>query len=163
MPRRTTFKLPGFSTWVDNIKNEVSREAARQITTDLKEIGPYWSGDFEEAWVVKQGSSPIKATKQPFGESPSQPYTRQVTPVSVPPAKGRKSVQYTIGNEMSYRNVAMDLEPDSTGKYRGERKGRTVEPDWYRTYAEGGNLRLTLQQTTNKVSKNPKIRGFRGK
>jgi hypothetical protein len=157
MARRTSFKLPGFTTWVDNIKNTVSQEAAEQIVNDLKEVGPYWSGDFESAWVVKSGTTRVSANRQPSGERPPTPRGRQVTPVSVPPARGRKSTEYTIGNEMEYRNVAMDLEP---GRIKGG-GNETAEQDWYRTYVEGGNLRLTLQQATDRAAKDPKIRGFK--
>ena len=157
MARRTSFKLPGFTTWVDNIKNTVSQEAAEQIVNDLKEVGPYWSGDFESAWVVKSGETRIAANRQPSGERPQTPRTRQVTPVSAPRAQGRKSTEYTIGNEMAYRNVAMDLEP---GRIKGG-GNETAEQDWYRTYVEGGNLRLTLQQATDRAAKDPKIRGFK--
>ena len=157
MARRTSFKLPGFTTWVDNIKNTVSKEAAEQIVNDLKEVGPYWSGDFESAWVVKPGTTRVSASRQPSGERPLTPRGRQVTPVSVPPARGRKNVEYTIGNEIKYRNVAMDLEP---GRIKGG-GNETAEQDWYRTYVEGGNLRLTLQQATERAAKDPKIRGFK--
>ena len=157
MARRTSFKLPGFKTWVDNIKNEVSQQAAEQIVLDLKEIGPYWTGDFEEAWVVKAGSTSISANRRGVPTRPKEPYQRQITPVSVPPAQGRKNVEYTIGNEMVYRNVAMDLEPGRI-KVGGN---ETAEQDWYRTYVEGGNLRLTLQQATDRAAKDPKIRGFK--
>ena len=159
MARRTSFKLPGFTTWVDNIKNTVSQEAATQIVDDLKQIGPYWSGDFESAWVVKAGKTRISANRQPSGERPLAPRARQVTPTAVPKPTGRKSVEYTIGNEMVYRNVAMDLEQGRIKKGGNE----TAEQDWYRTYAEGGNLRLTLQQSTNRAASDPKIRGFKGK
>ena len=159
MPRRTSFKLPGFTTWVDNIKNTVSQEAATQIVDDLKQVGPYWSGDFEAAWVVKAGKTRISASRPGRSEQPPQPRPRQITPVSVPKPTGRKSVEYTIGNEMEYRNLAMDLEP---GRIKGG-GNETAEQDWYRTYVEGGNLRLTLQQSTNRAAKDPKIRGFKGK
>jgi len=157
MPRRTKFKLAGFSTYVDNIKNTVSREAAEQIVKDLKQLGPYWTGDFEEAWVVKAGSTSISANRRGVPTRPKEPYQRQITPVSVPPARGRGNVEYTIGNEMVYRNVAMDLEPGRI-KVGGN---ETTEQDWYRTYVEGGNLRLTLQQATERAAKDPKIRGFK--
>jgi hypothetical protein len=58
---------------------------------------------------------------------------------------------------MVYRDIAMDLVP---GRIQGGGR-ETAEQDWYRTYVEGGNLRLTLQQTTNRVANDPKIKGFR--
>ena len=160
MPRRTKFKLPGFSTYVKNIKNTVSREAAEQIVKDLKDIGPYWSGDFESAWVVKPGTTRVSATRQPSGERPDTARGRQTTPVSVPPARGRGNVEYTIGNEMVYRDIAMDLDPGRV-RWKGGEPPNTAPQDWYRTYVEGGNLRLTLEQATARAAKDPKIRGFK--
>ena len=159
MARRTQFRIPGARTWVENIKNTVSEEAARQIVTDLKTIGPYWSGDFEAAWVVRAGDVRIRADKEPGGVRPASPLTRRVTSVAIPPAKGRKTIEYTIGNRMVYRDIALDLTP---GRIKGGGR-ETAEQDWYRTYAEGGNLRLTLQQATNRAAKDPKIKGFRKK
>jgi len=170
MARRTSFKLPGFTTWVENIKNTVSQEAAAQIVDDLKQVGPYWSGDFESAWVVKAGKTRINATREPSGEAPRTPRNQQITPVQIPKPVGRKSVEYTIGNEMVYRDVAMDLDPgrrritNPWGKDPAvPAQNPTAPQDWYRTYVEGGNLRLTLQQSTNRAAKDPKIRGFKGK
>jgi hypothetical protein len=159
MARRTTFKLPGLRTWVENIKNTVSEEAARQIVTDLKEIGPYWTGEFESAWVVRSGDVSIAANRPGKPNPPKFPQPRQLTSVTIPRARGRKSISYTIGNAMSYRNVALDLEP---GRIKGGGNETAVQ-DWYAQYIEGGNLRLTLEQTTARVAADPRIRGFRGR
>ena len=55
MARKTNIKIPGLNAWIDNIKNELSENAARDIVIDLKIAGPYWSGEFEarlgrQAW-----------------------------------------------------------------------------------------------------------------
>jgi hypothetical protein len=157
MARRTSFKLPGFRTWVDNIKNEVSRQAAEQIVLDLKEIGPYWTGTFEKSWVVRPGDVQIAAST-PASERTPFARQRRITPIKVAEPKGRKSVFFTIGNTAEYRNVALDLLP---GRIKGGRN-ETAPQDWFRTYVEGGNLRLTLQQVTKRTAQDPKIRGFRG-
>jgi len=157
MARRTGFKLPGLRTWVDNIKNEVSREAAEQIVLDLKEIGPYWTGTFEESWVVRPGDVRIAAST-PARERTPFPKQRRITPIKVAEPKGRKSVFFTIGNTTEYRNVALDLLPGRIKAGGNE----TAPQDWFRTYVEGGNLRLTLQQVTKRTAQDPKIRGFRG-
>ena len=62
---------------------------------------------------------------------------------------------------MAYRDVAMDLVPDATGKYRGDRPDRTAPKDWYVTYAQS-QLRSRLADTTGKVARLPKLRNFRG-
>lgn len=162
MARRTGFKIPGLRTWVDNIKNEVSQKAAEQIVLDLKEIGPYWTGTFEESWVVRPGDVRIPASTEPRERTAfAQP--RKITPIRVAKPKGRKSVFFTIGNTTTYRNVALDLVPGRI-KALGPAGGNETAPqDWFRTYVEGGNLRLTLQQVTGRVAQDPKIRGFKGK
>ena len=60
---------------------------------------------------------------------------------------------------MTYRNIAMDLEPG-----RVERASfLSAEQDWYRTYIEGGGMRATLAGAVFSASQNPKIKGFVGK
>ena len=124
MPRRTTFKLPGLRTWVDNIKNETSREATRQIVTDLKIIGPWYTGEFEKNWEVRLGDVRIPGDKQPGSERAKTSNTSPTPiPGGVPPVKGRKSATYTIGNRMNYRDIAMDLVPEGDPN---RREGRTI-------------------------------------
>lgn len=162
MPRRTTFKLPGLRTWVENIKNEVSQEAARDVVLDLKEAGPYWSGDFESAWVVKLGDTAISAKRQQSSREPAS--GRSLTPFTVPKPTGRGSVNYTIGNEMEYRTIAMDLDPSKRRLFNadGSRKAINTAPDdWYRTYVEGGGLRSALARATNRTASKPSIKGFK--
>ncbi len=172
MARRTTFKIPGLQTWVENIKNEVSQETAREIVKDLQFLGPWYSGDFGKNWVVKSGITSIGATKDrspgfefltPDAPIPnSKPGTTQSQmpgPTGgVPRARGRKSINYTIGNRMKYRNIAMDLVPGRFDKA----KRNTAPQDWYILYVEGGLLRKRLEQSTNRVANLPKIKGFNG-
>ena len=176
MARRTTFKIPGLQTWVENIKNEVSQETAREIVKDLQFLGPWYSGDFGNNWVVKLGKTSIGATKDrrpgfsflnPDSDIPnSKPGTTQAQmpgPLGgVPRPKGRKSIDYTIGNRMKYRNIAMDLEPGRVAGPGQKPKANTAGQDWYVLYVEGGLLRKRLEQSTNRVANLPKIKGFNG-
>lgn len=162
MARRTTFKLPGFRTWVDNIKNEVSKEAAEEIVRDLQVSGPYWSGEFADAWVIKSGRTRVGANRKPSGSRRSTPASFDPKPVAAPAPSGRKSVEYTIGNEMAYRDIAMDLDPERV-RWKGGQPPNTAPKDWYRTYVEAGELRGTLEKATKRAAENPKIRGFSGK
>ena len=172
MARRTTFKIPGLQTWVENIKNEVSQEAAREIVKDLQFLGPWYSGDFGKNWVVKPGITSIGATKKrrssfrfltPDAPIPnSKPGTTQAQmpgPVGgVPRARGRKSINYTIGNRMEYRNIAMDLVP---GRFDKAKRNTAIQ-DWYVLYVEGASgasLRRRLEVSTNRVANLPKIKG----
>ena len=172
MARSTTYKLPGVRTWVENIKNEVSQEAAREIVKDLQFLGPWYSGDFGNNWVVKPGITSIGATKKrrssfsfltPDAALPnSKPGTTQAQmpgPVGgVPRARGRKSINYTIGNRMEYRNIAMDLVP---GRFEDGKRNTAIQ-DWYVLYVEGASgasLRRRLEVTTQRVANLPKIKG----
>ena len=169
--RRTSFKIPGLTAWVDNIKNTVSQETARDIVKDLQYLGPWYSGEFAENWVVRLGQTSIGATKKrpnsfnflnPDAAIPnSKPGGRDAMPGpagGVPRPKGRKSIFYTIGNRMEYRNIALDLVPGRFDK----NKRNTAPQDWYVLYTEGGLLRRRLEQSTQRVANLPKISGFKG-
>jgi hypothetical protein len=172
MARRTTFKLPGVRAWVENIKNEVSQDTAREIVKDLQFLGPWYSGDFGNNWVVKSGITSIGATKKrrpdfefltPNAALPnSKPGTVQAQmpgPAGgVPRARGRKSINYTIGNRMEYRNIAMDLVP---GRFDKAKRNTAIQ-DWFVLYVEGASgasLRRRLEVSTNRVANLPKIKG----
>ena len=177
MARRTSFRLPGLTTWVENIKNELSQETAREIVKDLQYLGPWYSGEFGKNWVVRAGQTSIGATKKrpnsfnflnPDADTPnSKPLDDEGKPSrsampgpagGVPRPKGRKSIFYTIGNRMEYRNIALDLVPGRFDK----NKRNTAPQDWYVLYAEGGLLRKRLEQSTQRVANLPKISGFKG-
>ena len=108
-----SFKIPGLTAWVDNIKNTVSQETARDIVKDLQFLGPWYSGEFARNWEVKLGQTSIGATKErtaffrlPTGQTTTKPGGREAMPGpngGVPRPQGRKSIFYTIGNTMEYR------------------------------------------------------------
>ena len=165
MARRAEFKLTGVTTWIKEIQKGIAKEVAEDIAYDLKAAGPYWTGEFEEGWRVKLGSSSIAATKpssftQKERMDSSFPFKRRITDLpDVPVAKdGRKNIYYSIGNIMDYRDIALDLKP---GRYE-EGKRNTTEQDWYVRYVETGPLQRRLEESSNKVSKSPIIRGYRG-
>ena len=168
--RNTSFKLPGLTKWVDNIKNAVSQEAAREIVKDLQFLGPWYSGEFAKNWTVKLGKTSIGATKErnpkswfklPPGQITTKPGGRDQMPgpiSGVPRPQGRKSIFYTIGNPMKYRNIALDLEP---GRF-DPNKNNTAGQDWYVLYVETGLLDKRLEVSTQRVANQAKIKGFKG-
>jgi len=108
---------------------------AYNTVRDLQEEGPYWDGYFANEWVVVSGNVNIPATLQGVEQSP-KPEAREnrvYTMPPIPPADLRKG--YTIGNQMEYRAIAMDLEPGRLKNGPG-----TAEQDWYTTLMEGGEL-----------------------
>lgn len=161
--RQSKFKLNGLRTYIDAVSRATSAKAAETIVYDLKRIGPYYSGEFEEAWVVKAGDKRIDATKpsqltEEERRDPSLPFPRRISAVDIPTLpKGAKS-EYTIGNEMEYRNIAMDLVP---GRWDAGKKN-TAQKDWYTRYIQAGGLKGALKEATNKVANDPKIKGYRG-
>ena len=62
---------------------------------------------------------------------------------------------------MAYRDIALDLDPERV-RWKGGQPPNTAPENWYRTYVEAGELRQTLEKATDRVAKNPKIRGFQG-
>jgi len=174
MARNTTFRLTGIRKYVDNIKNTVSQETALDIVKDLQVLGPWYSGTFATNWVVRLGEVRIPAT---VTRTPETWWTKDKYPVvatkpgntsasmpgpegGVPPAKGRKSIVYTIGNRTAYRNIAMDLEPGRFDK----NKENTAGQDWYLLYADGPNslLNRRLRQNTQRAVKGAdRISGFK--
>jgi len=161
MARKTNIKIPGLNAWVDNIKNELSEAAARDIVIDLKIAGPYWSGEFEANWVVKRGATGVGASKESrFGEFPER-QPRTITDVTIPPAKGRGDITYSISNQMEYRDIALDLKPGRLSKSGNLSYSDQPAQDWYVKYAQT-QLRGRLEQTTGKVARLPKLRNFRG-
>ena len=162
MAKQTGFKLPGFTTWVNRIKNVTAEEAANLIVEELQNDGPAWSGEFRNAWKIVPGPGKrIPASQESrFDEdtrrsiAPGEAEARK--PIKAPKLKGRGDNGYTIGNSMTYRDTALDLVP---GRW-GDRKRNTAPKDWYVTFAEGGKMKDILEAATLKAAKNPTIRGF---
>lgn len=159
----TGFKLPGFTTYVERIKNVTAQEAAELIVEELQNEGPAWTGEFRNNWVIVTGTGKrINATKG-SSYSPEErkfPSVEARKTITAPKLKGRRSNGYTIGNIMSYRDIALDLDP---GYLRTTEKLINTAPrDWYINFVQGGKLRDVLEAATLRAEKNPTIKGFKG-
>ena len=125
--------------------SEGMEEVARNITADLKDKGPYWSGQFYDLWVVEAGDvgilknipTAIRPVPKTPGSRPS--YAASKAMVSVP----RSTLQqgYTIGNRANYALYAMDLLPTPTGRrsptfttMNGKPVRLTAPKFWFDTY-----------------------------
>ena len=128
-------RLSGLYARVDGLTQVLAREAANQVGQTLAKISPQYSGEFADHWEIKAGNVPI------YPETPAKkprPSTRQarrnpIMPVA-PSLRGTgatgKNVEYSIGNTMEYRDIAMDLKPG-----RVERASQLSAPqDWYVLY-----------------------------
>ena len=168
MPRQTNLNFGDIETWLTNISSEVAEEAVEQVVRNLKGRGPFWTGEFENGWVVELGDVTIPASKKRGdGRSLKQilaegPRPRDISllraGVDFPNAPKKTKITYTIDNEMDYRDIAKDLIP---GRIKGG-GNQTAPQNWYTTYIQGGALATTLQLATGRVSKDPKIRNFKG-
>ena len=131
---------------VDRFTQRVAREAATKVVKKLATISPYYSGEFADNWVVEAGNKPIPPTTPGTEPRPKerQPRKAPVLPV-VPSLYGTSVNEYSIGNTMEYRDIAMDLVPG-----RVERARTISAPqDWYRTY-----LRTQLRDDVRSVLDN---------
>ena len=162
----TGFKIPGARAFVKRVGNVTAQIAAELIVEELQRVGPAWTGEFRNAWVIKPGTNvrinPTRVSSYTEEErlARTSAETRQV--IKAPKLKGRSSNGYTIGNQMTYRDIAMDLVP-SGDLVRPYRKGATAEKDWYVKFVQGGGLREVLELATGKAEKDPTVRGFKTK
>ena len=158
MAKKSVF-LTGATALLGDISQQTARLAAGKIVVDLVKIGPWYSGEFAESWVVKPGKTPVKATKEstlprPKNKTPRRPVGNIPFPATL---RDSRYSSYVIGNEMVYRNIAMDLKPG-----RVERAKQLSAPrDWYRLYIEGGVMAKSLEEAYGLAVDNPKIKGFK--
>lgn len=134
------------------------REGALETLSTLQDIGPAYSGEFSESWVVETNAA-------------SRPGPGGV-PILLPSPQGRdlRRLGYTILNTSDHADEAMDLVAGEwiTPEYaplkpliqQGKRVGRgrtdviggdgeagyTAPPDWWRTYAQGGQFTDDVQR-----------------
>ena len=167
MARKTGFKIPGLTEWVDRVKNVTAQETAELIVYVLQEEGPAYTGEFRNAWVVKPDpKARIPATRESKYQGPLDRMTAPTEPrkdIEIPPLTGNKpTAGYAIGNEMKYRDIALDLDP---GKVRTTppKDGNTAEQDWYIRFAQGrgpNTLDWCLRAGADRAANNPKVKGF---
>ena len=159
--RGRNVKIPGFSRYIGEVSQVIAQEAARNITTELIDAGPWYSGQFARNWAVKVGNVSIPATVGPENNRRERTSRGNVKAPTIPSLRGtgkNKNVGYTIDNRTTYRRIAMDLVP---GRTEGA-KEISAERDWYRKYVEAGPLKGALAEAVAAASKNPKVRGFKG-
>ena len=155
-----------FETYLNRISSTLAEKAVEDITTQLKIRGPYWTGEFEEAWAVTNGKPipadiPATGTQEERIAAGSQPrqVTRLKAGVDFPSAPKKGPIKYNIDNRMEYRDLAKDIIP---GRIKGG-GNETATQDWYENYIQGGGLATTIQLSAGKTSQDPKIKNFKGK
>ena len=165
MAQLRPLRLPGIREYLQEVSQVTAREAATQTVGRLIFLSPWYSGQFARNWVVKVGDVRVPATIEPSerGESgKARTVRKQIDLPPVPSLRGtgkKKIVGYTIANRVTYRNIALDLEPGRV------ENARTISAprDWYRTFIEGGGLRDILASSVATASKDPRVKGFSNK
>lgn len=157
-----------FERYLREVATVTCEKAAEEVTTDLKEKGPYWTGQFEESWVLRPGDVSIpgndadilsKREKLQGWEDGSLPLTRRVSDFNVPePSFDGKAAKITIGNTSAYRGIATDLLP---GRYENGKRN-TAPRDWFVSYLQGGAAGQALRRATSEAANDPRIKGFKG-
>ena len=160
-------KLIGTSleAYANGVTEAIHAEAAVDIVASLKYFGPYWTGEFQDNWVILKGDS--RAKRRPSEQTSRNKKPKNLTPVrSVPLVKytGGK-FRFSIDNEMKYTPYALDLLPIDTPDgpmTRGMFPGQTsiLGNDWYRQYVQGGYLKEDLERAGFKIANNPKVKGY---
>ena len=155
---KTKVKLPDLKDYITKVKQVTAEEATRTVMFDLKRAGPYFTGEFEKAWVSRAGDVPIptaRASKYTEEERFEIARTKQkvFTEPVVIPLKGKELNSYTIGNLMDYRDIAMDLvdPPERVGRLSAER-------DWYVLYVQGTDLITSLRRGVQQATRDPRLK-----
>lgn len=156
-----------FKGYLQEIARTTAKEAAEIITDELQERGPYWTGQFSEAWVARPGDVVIPNNQGPEltkreqfqgWEDGSLPFNRRKTDVPIPePQTDKRGARITIGNQTTCRDMAMDLMPGRTPK-----PGNTAPQDWFIGYVQGGGMRYSLRKAVDRAARDPKIRNYEG-
>ena len=120
--------VPDFRDALD----EGLKEVVNTVVVDLKEKGPYWSGQFESLWKVNAGKPAIKPLFPAISPTPKQAIKREITPFDIPESPNLGG--YRIGNEAKYRLFAMDLAPTPRGRKGGNAPNKTAPKNWFDTY-----------------------------
>jgi hypothetical protein len=146
-------KLRAFAGAADSVSasalDRAAGAAAQQVVQELRDAGPWWSGDFARAWTITAaGQTPPPApARAPF--APQTP--RQTLPlVAVPLITGRQFFlknRYTIVNTAPHAAIALDLIP---GRW-GEDRNNSAPLDWYLTYLNGGQLDQAIRLAAEPV------------
>lgn len=157
----------GIEQLVPDLKNALAlstKNVAHKVTIGLKEVGPYWTGQFESAWEVQVGQNGIPAslkdqttydkygTIEYQGKKYPEPGDKVVTEPFVP--EPNKLNGYTIGNLMEYREEAMDLKP---GVRTDNAANLTAREDWFVSYVKGGEMQADIAKAVKQVMR---VEGF---
>ena len=141
------------------------RDAATDITNELKRRSPYWSGDVERGWQVVQGQEPVPndLPGRDLSEVPERlPRPSQPSPIVGGVPEPDLSKGYAIGNRMEYVDYAADLAPwsdnrDGTLRYEHPGADQGAEPRWWTRYVQGGEMQVTVQQA---MERQKRAKGF---
>jgi len=133
---------------------------AEGIVKDLQDEGPAWTGQFRNGWVIEPGDVTIAASKKnTFEKPPAEANPEARRRIKAPPTSvggeriiNSDKVFFTVGNEMEYRDIALDLVP---GRIKGKRA--TAPQDWFTTYMQAGGLNRRMNVEIDAALKSVKL------
>lgn len=141
--------------------SKATKKAAENIVNELKDRGPYWTGQFESLWEVETGQKEIKGNiDETFinesgnleykGVEYTEPGQRKITPAYIPEPEGLKG--YTIGNLAKYAAEAADEKPGprETSKRLTDKYGTR---EWFLKYAVGEEIKLDISKGVDAAMK----------
>ena len=143
-----------------------SKYAAEEMSFQLRDQGPYWTGTFYESIRISNGANgPARTVSPPVAnesggfEREERPSTEKVK-VNNPDKINLKLINqtmYTIGsavNSQDYVNISCDLEPKSKPY-----PARTAEKNWFTSYF-GGESSLRDRDIEPEFKKGMRQGGF---
>ena len=129
-----------------------SQAAASELSFQIRDQGPYWTGTFYESIRVVGGNQQIARNVQPPTDIPkeanSRPNTTAVpapTPMSIN-LKNNKQLMYVIGSAISsedYVNISCDLKPQS--KAFPAITNRPAEKNWFSMYMRSNQINKDIE------------------
>lgn len=127
--------------------------ASKAVVQDLRNEGPFWSGDLYANWIVQEGPDPVENNlKGETMEDVPERRSRPTRPIPVPaPVDFQLEKGLAIGNRMQYVDFAADLKPQGdTFRYERPNADANSSPRWFTRYVQGGGLQARVQSEMDK-------------
>ena len=115
-----------------------SQAAASEVSFNIRERGPYWTGTFYESIRIVGGDQKIARNVQPPEDIPEKANSKPSISAVPAPApmpinlKNNKQLMYVIGSAISsedYVNISCDLQPSSKVF-----PAQTADKEWFAEY-----------------------------
>ena len=128
-----------------------SQAAASELSLQIRDQGPYWTGTFYESIRVVNGDQQISRNVQPpieipsKAEKPNRPASTAVPAPTPKPIniKNISQTMYVIGSAITsedYVNISCDLQPASKAF-----PAQTAEKNWFTMYMRSNQINKDIE------------------